>query len=270
MATAAAIVDVARDQIGTHEGRSGGHWDNRQIYSRNVSGLEWSDGQPWCATFVSWCAEAAHVKGLYPVTASCLTGVGWFRDRGRWSEYPAVGAQVFYGAGGGSHTGIVVAYTKDEITTVEGNTNSDGSAEGDGVYLKTRQRLDPYVYGYGVPAYSGLLSADPRWGGRSSGSIASAPTVDLSQMVKAAHTDPSAPQGHQTYAAGTRLVESALRSEGVLGAAYASDGSYGSTTVKAYAQWQRKLGYSGSDADGIPGMASLSALGKAHGFRVIS
>lgn len=95
-----------------------------------------------------------------------------------------------------------------------------------------------------------------------------APSVDLSKLVAAAKADPRAAQGHQTYAAGVRTVEAALVTEGVLGKTYASDGSFGSVTVAAYAAWQRRLGYTGADADGIPGSASLKALGKKHGFTV--
>lgn len=69
-----------------------------------------------------------------------------------------------FGPGGGSHTGIVIAYDAATITTIEGNTNVSGSAEGDGVYRKTRQRRDTYVHGYGYPDYpGGIRSADPNW-----------------------------------------------------------------------------------------------------------
>ncbi|MFL4904669.1 peptidoglycan-binding protein [Streptomyces sp. MMS24-I2-30] len=94
------------------------------------------------------------------------------------------------------------------------------------------------------------------------------PAVDLSKLVTAARTDPGAKQGHQTYAAGVRLVEAALRAEGLLAATYAADGSFGSTTVTAYAAWQRRCGYSGNDADGIPGKTTLAKLGTKHGFTV--
>lgn len=101
------------------------------------------------------------------------------------------------------------------------------------------------------------------------------PAVDLSELVRAAKADPRATQGHRTYAAGVRLVESALRAEHLLDAKYAADGSFGSLTVKAYQRWQLKLypGAStkpGGNADGIPGMKSLSQLGKKHGFRVVT
>ncbi|CAO0836098.1 hypothetical protein SMICM17S_06540 [Streptomyces microflavus] len=42
----------------------------------------------------------------------------------------------------------------------------------------------------------------------------------------------------------------------------------GFSTKAAYAAWQRKLGYTGSAADGIPGRASLEKLGVKRGFKV--
>jgi hypothetical protein len=99
---------------------------------------------------------------------------------------------------------------------------------------------------------------------------ASKPTVDLSALVRAAKTDPGAAQGHQTYAAGVKLVEAALRAEGYLAKAYASDGSWGTSTIAAYRKWQLKLKFSGADADGIPGFVSLTKLGNAHGFHVVA
>ncbi|MFF9124347.1 CHAP domain-containing protein [Streptomyces sp. NPDC014889] len=163
--TAGDVIRIAKGEVGYHEGYSGGHWTNKQKYSPAVPGLEWSQNQAWCATFASWCfQEAGMPKGSYPVTASCALGVSWWKQQKRFSEYPAIGAQVFFGPGGGSHTGLVYAYDATYIYTVEGNTNSSGSAEGDGVYLKKRLRRDPYVYGYGYPAYpGGIVTADPAW-----------------------------------------------------------------------------------------------------------
>src|SRR5690606_41517911 len=67
------------------------------------------------------------------------------RQRGRFSWYPAIGAQVFFGANGSSHVGRVYQYDADYIWTVEGNTNNNGSAEGNGVYLRKRARRDSYT-----------------------------------------------------------------------------------------------------------------------------
>jgi len=96
------------------------------------------------------------------------------------------------------------------------------------------------------------------------------PVVDLSQLQAAARLDPARPQGGTTAGSAddVRIVEAALVKAGLLSPAYAGDGSYGSLTVKAYAAWQRHLGYTGSDADGIPGLTSLTRLGARYGFKV--
>ena len=96
------------------------------------------------------------------------------------------------------------------------------------------------------------------------------PKVSLSHVISAARTDPHAKQGHAAHAADVKPVEAALHAEGFLPKAYDADGSFGSLTVEAYAKWQRKCGYSGAAANGIPGHASLSKLGAAHGFEVVS
>lgn len=93
------VIATARAEIGYREGKTNGHWNNKTKYGPAVPGLEWADWQAWCGTFVSWVAMTAGAAELFPRTASCAAGVKWFRDRKRFSEYPAVGAQVFYGTG---------------------------------------------------------------------------------------------------------------------------------------------------------------------------
>lgn len=56
-------------------------------------------------------------------------------------------------------------------------------------------------------------------------------------------------------------VQRALRDEGF---DVAVDGWFGSQTAEVYAEWQQSLGYSGLGANGIPGPASLAALGEAR------
>ncbi|MEV5607024.1 N-acetylmuramoyl-L-alanine amidase [Streptomyces sp. NPDC052225] len=94
----------------------------------------------------------------------------------------------------------------------------------------------------------------------------SRPVVDLSQLVAAARSNPKAKGQPVTYA-GVRTVEAALVDEGLL-AKTLSDGHYGTTTTTAYAAWQRRCGYSGAAADGIPGKTTLARLGAKHGFDV--
>ncbi|MEU9442891.1 endolysin [Streptomyces sp. NPDC048304] len=95
------------------------------------------------------------------------------------------------------------------------------------------------------------------------------PKVSLAHVVYAAKHDPAAAQGHTSYKSEVLLVEKALHAEGLLDAQWV-DGSYGSKTVGAYSSWQQRLGYTGSDADGIPGKTSLQRLGDKHGFSVTS
>lgn len=117
-------------------------------------------------------------------------------------------------------------------------------------------KLDKNVAGFDSRA------AMAKWAG---GKPASKPKVSLAKVVEAARKDPKLPQGGTTHKAHVVVVERALRAEGLLEAEWV-DGSFGSRTVDAYKKWQRKLGYSGKDADGIPGKTSLTKLGNEHGF----
>jgi peptidoglycan hydrolase-like protein with peptidoglycan-binding domain len=94
----------------------------------------------------------------------------------------------------------------------------------------------------------------------------SRPTVDLSKLVAAARRDPPRAGTPVSYSE-ARIVEQALAAEGLLDERYV-DGHFGTATVTAYARWQRRCGYAGRDADGIPGKTSLTKLGQRHGFTV--
>jgi LysM repeat protein len=97
------------------------------------------------------------------------------------------------------------------------------------------------------------------------------PVVDLSKLVAAAKSNPAAKGTPVTYT-GVRTVETALVDAGLLEKKY-SDGHFGSSTVDAYAAWQRSRaggGYRGDDANGIPGRDSLKRLGDKYGFTVVA
>ncbi|MFE9767050.1 peptidoglycan-binding protein [Streptomyces sp. NPDC005808] len=256
------VISVAKAEVGYREGYSGGRYNNKNKFSPAVPGLEWSDWQPWCATFVSWVALKAGVADLYPRTASCATGVSWFKNKGRFSEYPAVGAQIFFGSGGGSHTGIVYAYDADYAYTIEGNTNDSGSAEGNGVYLKKRARRDAYLYGYGYPEFAeGIVSADPKWGGKASGAVSVSKPKPKPTTKPKYEPFPGAawfkknPKSPIVTAMGKRLV--------AVGCSAYKDGpgpQWTDADKASYAKWQRKNGYTGADADGWPGKSTWDKL----------
>lgn len=93
------------------------------------------------------------------------------------------------------------------------------------------------------------------------------PVVDLSKLENAASRNPSAKGTPVTYA-GVRTVEDALVKAGLLDRKLA-DGHYGTATLEAYASWQRKCGYKGAAADGVPGWTSLRKLAAKYGFTVV-
>ncbi|WP_055523456.1 LysM peptidoglycan-binding domain-containing protein [Streptomyces graminilatus] len=170
MSGAAELIRIAKAEVGYKEGFANGHWDNTEKYAGQVPGMAWvSAGHyPWCALFVSWAALKSGNNDLFPRTASCAYALDWFRKKGRFSEYPAIGAQVLFGPNGGTHTGIVYAYDSTYVYTVEGNTNTSGSPEGNGVYLRKRARRDASTYGYGLPKFpEGVTTADPALKGKS-------------------------------------------------------------------------------------------------------
>jgi peptidoglycan hydrolase-like protein with peptidoglycan-binding domain len=84
--------------------------------------------------------------------------------------------------------------------------------------------------------------------------------------VAAAKANPASKGTPVTYS-GVRTVEAALVDAGLLAKRY-SDGHFGTSTIAAYAAWQRRCGYTGKAADGIPGRASLERLGDKYGFKV--
>jgi hypothetical protein len=273
-----AYVNLLRAQTGYHEGRdANGNWNNYQKFSPATAGLEWSQNQAWCSTFTAWGADELGEREALPITASCSTGVQWFKNRDRWTDYPVLGGLFYMGASGGDHVGVVHGYDADSIYTVEGNTNAGGGYQGDGVYERVRPRRGPgSPYGYGIPYYAEeTVSAAPALGGTVSASVAppqppARPRVSVSHIEAARLRDPGLAQGGTTYPADVNLVEVALAREGLLRDAYAHDGSFGSLTVAAYDAFRRRVGYTGDDATGSIGRASLTKLGDRYGFDVVN
>jgi hypothetical protein len=66
--------------------------------------------------------------------------------------------------------------------------------------------------------------------------------------------------------AGVKRIQRALNKR--LGTSLKVDGQYGMGTRAAYANWQRRLGYHGKHANGVPGLDSLTKLGTKR-FRVV-
>jgi peptidoglycan hydrolase-like protein with peptidoglycan-binding domain len=94
---------------------------------------------------------------------------------------------------------------------------------------------------------------------------AALPAANMEAVLKAAQIDPRRADSTQTPGAhdSVLLVEQALQAKGLLDAQYV-DGYFGTTTITAYSQYQKSLGYTGIDASGLPGKTSLEQLGDAR------
>jgi hypothetical protein len=108
-----------------------------------------------------------------------------------------------------------------------------------------------------VPALVGAPSA--------AADVIALATVDMELVLLACQVDPPKSGTGTTPGAQSHVlaVEQALQAKSLLAAAQ-SDGHYGTSTLDAYAAWQRSLGYSGLDANGVPGRSSLTELGSGR------
>lgn len=142
------IIEVARSQLGYKEGTNNdtkyGAW-----YGMNR--------QPWCAMFVSWCAEQAGALGaIIPKFAYVPNAVNYYKIQGRYhrkGEYaPQPGDLIFFG--NSDHVGIVEKIVDKLVYSIEGNTSAAGnSSNGDGVYRRMRPLNHSWITGYANPNY---------------------------------------------------------------------------------------------------------------------
>lgn len=126
------LVRIAQNEIGVRERTGNNDGPRVEDYLRSV-GLK--KGQPWCAAFVSWVYAKA----------------GYSKPRSGWSPDLFPSARLARSALPGNilgvyfknlkriaHVGLIIKQDGDLLYSVEGNTNVEGSREGDGVYRKIR------------------------------------------------------------------------------------------------------------------------------------
>lgn len=112
------FLKVAISQIGYTEGKN-----NKTKYGAWY-GL---DNNPWCAMFISWCANECGILNTKIVKyASCTTGFNWFKRKGLISSNPSVGAIGFVMTSSthAEHTFIVEKVSGNYVYTIEGNLNN--------------------------------------------------------------------------------------------------------------------------------------------------
>lgn len=134
-------LEIANTQLFVREktGKNDGEYVKAYL---NSVGL--GEGFAWCQSFVYWAfsksADQLDIANPVPKTGGVLECLRRAKEKGcSIYDEPEEGDQFIMDFGGGKgHTGLVEAVVGDCIYTIEGNTNGEGSREGDGVYERTR------------------------------------------------------------------------------------------------------------------------------------
>lgn len=138
------IVDIALSQKGYTEG------PNNDTKYGAWYGLNYN---PWCAMFVSWCAdEVGILDTLIPKFAGCTTGFRLMTQMGITTKdkiVPKKGDLIFFDwdrTGDYDHVGIVTDANSNSVFTVEGNHD-------DNVDTYVYPINASYIAGYARPKY---------------------------------------------------------------------------------------------------------------------
>ena len=246
------LVNVARSQLGYHEGDNTSQLHGESSGSRNyteygywygtqVQGNSGGSYYAWCAYFISWCARQAGIPTSIISNASyaCAgSDNGDFKNLdyyARGSYTPKVGDLVFFCWEGNSscwdHVEIVIGVSSSEVTTLGGNTGDNN--------VKSRKwsLSNSNIRGYGVPKYTSGSNPTPTPTPTPSGSV-----QDL--------TNPKNPNKYSTPPSGTylnvgdsgtyvRWLQACLNQ---CGYSCDVDGQFGYGTAEALKSFQRKYG----------------------------
>ena len=132
----ADIIGVAKTQIGYTEGRN-----NDTKYGTWYG----SPNQPWCAMFVSWCARQANIPTSVLKNSACAGASADYFNIPYYngSNYTPKAGDLFF-TKSWSHVGLVYYTEGNYFYTIEGNSNTNGSAEG--YCVCTNKRYIPSYY----------------------------------------------------------------------------------------------------------------------------
>jgi hypothetical protein len=167
MGTAAKLIEIANEEIGYVEGPK----DNETKYGAFTK----ANFQPWCGSFVMWCANKAGVK--VPNTVYTPGGAAAFKKSGRWYDAqicdPEPGDIAYFDFPGDgvdriSHVGIVIKDNEDgTVWCIEGNTSGDPKKSqrngGEVVkklraFKKNKKNVQISIVGFGRPKFAGEKS----------------------------------------------------------------------------------------------------------------
>lgn len=138
----ADIIGVALTQVGYVEG------SNNDTKYGTWYGLPY---QPWCATFISWCARQAEISTDI-LARSGVASPSYFQISYKsGTSYTPRPGDLFF-TPGNYHTGLVYYVEGEYFYTIEGNGSASGSYEGDRVIINKR-KISKYTFG--IPNYEG-------------------------------------------------------------------------------------------------------------------
>jgi hypothetical protein len=168
--SAARLVQIAKSQVGYIEGPK----DNETKYGAFTK----ANFQPWCGSFVMWCANEAGVK--IPNTVYTPGGAAAFKKAGQWIDGdladPEPGDIAYFdfpsdGVDRISHVGIVIEDNEDgTVWCIEGNTSGTkkGSQRNGGeackklrAFKKNKAGEQISIVGFGRPKFKVGGSAKP-------------------------------------------------------------------------------------------------------------
>lgn len=273
------FLEVAQGEIGTTE---------YPANSNHVKYGEWYglDYNPWCAMFVSWCADQAGVIDKTGKFAYCPSWVNWAKENGLWldrEEKPQPGDIVFFSNGSEScHVGIVESRNGSEsVTTIEGNTSTSSNDNGGAVMRRTRGYGSVgsswYILGFLRPDWDGdtVYEVEQSENAETTAETASEGGSDWVARLQAecnaqgysnqevdgipgSNTLNGCPQlGRSSKGNITRLVQERLIELGYSCGACGADGENGTDTQAAIMAFQRDKGL---EVDGIVGRNTWHAL----------
>ena len=249
------LVNVARSQVGYHEGDNESHLyggssgssnytEYGYWYGTQVQGSSSGFYASWCAIFISWCARQAGIPTsiISNATYACAgSDYGDFKNLdfySRGSYTPKVGDLIFFDWLDGDqyvwdHVEIVIGVDSSNVTTLGGNTGTND--------VKTRNwnLSHQYIKGYGVPKYTSGSNPTPT----------PTPTPTPSGSVQDL-TNPKNPNKYSTPPSGTylnvgdsgtyvRWLQACLNQ---CGYSCDVDGQFGYGTAEALKSFQRKYG----------------------------
>lgn len=133
-------MQIAQSKVGVRELTGNNDGPEVEAYLKAV-GL--GKGYSWCMAFIVWCYDQAAkqlgVKNPLVRTGGCMNQWHNFQGKKVKPEELQEGDVAIMDLGNGAgHTFIVTRRRDTVVDTVEGNTNNNGSANGDGVYNRTR------------------------------------------------------------------------------------------------------------------------------------